>query len=554
MQQQNPGTSCVDSDLRRTRPQLPPYGGASARSHGRPSEGRLPSDASERKRAEQSEKGDPKGSPLGTSRTELPLIALERMREARKRRYRRRQRSSEWLIRSARLDAGLPPVAEVGTTAETPDWVRPARAARCRWRVSSTVGVHHAGGQAPAHWSGVERCSSIWACPVCSAVVRAKRAAEIQAAADAWRAQGGFVVMVTLTMRHRRSDPLAVTLDAAVAGWKKMLQRRAWRSAAEWAGLKHYVRAVEVTRSDANGWHPHIHALLFLDRPLDEERRNEFASAVYDVWAGIVVSLGAGKPSRANGVRVTTTGADATYVAKIQEHDRADRTGAELARTDLKASRAAEDSGGMMPFELLDRAPDDHQAFALWREYFSATHGRRAITWSRNLRTDLDLDAEQTDEELLAETVTAVQRIVIPGEAYDRLRNRPGRLTRILAEVERGALDAAAYLSGGFVLPPDVPPDWSPPRAGHSVDMNNPKDDPTKLDRLRAELKEWRLHSHDRPIEAQAMALWILERNLSQPMMVADDCGATAMMDTPQSSQPAPTAPIKHPPRIAPLY
>lgn len=64
------------------------------------------------------------------------------------------------------------------------------------------------------------------------------------------------------------------------------------------------------------------------------------------------------------------------------------------------------------------------------------------------------------------------------------------------------------------------------------MNMNNLKDDPIKLDRLRAELKEWRFHSHDRTIEAQATALRILEHNLSQPMMTAPIKNAVSV--TPQ--------------------
>ena len=118
---------------------------------------------------------------LGTSRKYEPRSWWA----GRRIRYRRRQTSSSWLIRAARIAAGLP---------ETGDgWVRPPRPARCRWRVSEEVNLHHTEGS-PAHWSGLERCGSVSACPVCSAVVRGRRAIEIQTAYakkayDSWVAE-----------------------------------------------------------------------------------------------------------------------------------------------------------------------------------------------------------------------------------------------------------------------------------------------------------------------------------------------------------------------------
>lgn len=109
-------------------------------------------------------------------------------------------------------------------------WVRPPRVARCGWTMSGAVGVHGGPGQS-AHLSGVERCASIWSCPCCSAVIRAERAREIDAAVQAWQERGGSVVFVTLTMRHRASDALATTLDAALLGWRGLLQGSPWKRA-----------------------------------------------------------------------------------------------------------------------------------------------------------------------------------------------------------------------------------------------------------------------------------------------------------------------------------
>lgn len=362
------------------------------------------------------------GGRLGTSRINEPHDAQQARRRLR---YARRQQSSTWLIGAAREAAGLPRTSGP----ESSEWVRPARPARCRWRAAEVVGVHHTTGRS-AHWSGIERCASIWACPVCSAIIRNERAREIQEAADRWATVGGSVVMVTLTTRHYLGDALGVTLDQALTSWAKMMRHRRWRALKQRLQVSGYVRAVEVTWGQVNGWHPHIHALLFLDGTSTDAQLSALQAEIFDLWSTVLASVGARTVSRANGVRVSR-GGSAEYVAKVQEHDRG--TGLEMARLDLKNGRA----GSLMPFELLD----ENRHRRRWVEYVTATHGRRAITWSRGLRTLLGLDVEKTDEEVMAETETSDLVEQIPGGEYDRIKNNPGALAAVL-ERHEGAKDA----------------------------------------------------------------------------------------------------------------
>jgi hypothetical protein len=363
--------------------------------------------------------------PLGTSRIESPLDV---QRTYRLTRYVRRQTSSGWLIGAAREAAGLP--------ADAPDpsgqWVRPLRPARCRWRVAEAVGLHHSPGRL-AHWSGVERCGSIWACPVCSAVIRSERAREISAGVTTWLSADPAhrVVMATVTTRHRRSDALESTLNLALTGWQRMLKRRAWRALVARHGVAGVIRALEVTHG-ANGWHPHIHALLLTTGPVDVAA---LQADLFDLWSSIVTSMGGREISRLHGVDVRRAGQGvADYVAKLQEHD---RVGHELARIDLKSGRA----GSRVPFELLD----DPEGRPLWVEYVETTRGRRAITWSHGLKATLGV-TDRTDDEVLADTETSDLVGLMTGEQYDQIRNRPADLAGTLSQVE-DAGDMALYAS-----------------------------------------------------------------------------------------------------------
>src|SRR5690625_3827055 len=135
--------------------------------------------------------GVPGGHALGTSRALRPPPLSSA--EYRRIRFARRARSASWLIAEARRDQGLEPYV-TGVTAADDEWVRPPRAARCTWRVMAEVGVH-GGENEPAHFSGTSRCGSIWACPVCSAVLRHERAQEIATGLEQHRENGGGVLV-----------------------------------------------------------------------------------------------------------------------------------------------------------------------------------------------------------------------------------------------------------------------------------------------------------------------------------------------------------------------
>lgn len=386
----------------------------------------------------------------------------QQAREWRRLRYSRRQRSSSILIGHARRESGRAEWAP-GVTAGSGDWVRPARPARCRWRCDETVTVH--GDREGAHFSGLQRCASIWACPVCASVIRAERAREVQQAVDWWQsdAQGGSIVFVTLTLRHKKGDPLAVSLEAAMSSWRGLLQGKAWGSFKRRYGVRYYIRAVEITYG-RNGWHPHVHALFFTNQPLTSKQAVEMKEDLYRRWVALVVKNGGREPTEVRGVDVRPGDKDGTvlaqYLGKMQDSHvssggkvTARRSiGAEIARFDFKAGRGR----SVMPFELLDGDAGDEDEdegtstpARLWVEYVEATNGRRAITWSRGLKRLAELNHRE-DEEIIEEADRGEVRFAISGDEYDRrILNEPAVATTVLELVENDSVEAARALAGG---------------------------------------------------------------------------------------------------------
>lgn len=339
------------------------------------------------------------GAALDSSRVKAPLQVRGHI--ARRKRWVRRHES-------ARL---LRPLATEVIGADGVEHVRPVRPARCSWTLGQTVGVMHDGSR-PAGYAGLERCSSIWACPNCSAVIRAGRAAEIEEAVTAHQKTGGSVVFFTGTVRHHAGDRLEDSLGYVLDSWSRLRRNKGWRLMKKKYAIAHYIRAIEVTRSEKNGWHPHCHSLLFLDGDITEEQIENLRVDLFGYWANAVEALGGKRPTE-KGLDLQKCDKDgkvlARYVGKIQEKKRW-TAGAEMARFDAKSGRG---EGSISPFELLDDELEMSPACRgkLWREYYQATKGRRAITWSRGLKKLYSI-GEKTDEEIQdeAQSTTLVWR------------------------------------------------------------------------------------------------------------------------------------------------
>ena len=374
---------------------------------------------------------------------------LSRAKELRRLRWARRRESGALL-------------APLGTPTES-GHLEPVRPARCSWTIGQSVGIMHDGTR-PAGYTGIERCGSLWACPHCGAVIRAGRAAEIEHAANEHQKTGGDLLFFTGTVRHHKGDSLDVSLDAALEAWRRSIRGTAWQKKKKRYGISGYIRATEITYGD-NGWHPHVHVMLFLDEKISEEELGEFRAWLFDRWAECVERSGGKRPT-ANGLdlqRVDGKGRVlARYLSKIQDEKKAWSVGAEMARGDLKQGRG---KSSLTPFDLLDSDSDipREERGRLWREYYAATKGRRAFSWSRGLKARYAVD-EREDDDILdeAESTTPVWRT--SARSYRAARHAaPADLLLALALEHAETEDWPALAT---ILPPDEsdPPD--PPPAG----------------------------------------------------------------------------------------
>lgn len=308
-------------------------------------------------------------------------LALTR---ADKRRCRRRSR---YALRSAIADEGRRRAESAGSWSD----VVFARTCSCGLAIGEDVGIAWSTRADSAYPVGVATCGSVWACPVCSAKIRATRTADVEHLAAWHAANGGRLIMVTLTLPHDNTDRLDWLVSGLVEAWRVVQRDREWRRVRK--GLVGLTRSLEVTHGFTgagvgNGWHPHLHLLLLVPDELVAsdllDLRTEVELLLLDLWPEAVVGeLGeAHRPSLDRGIDVRwIDAAAAQYVTKIAQ---------EVTLGDLK-------SGARSVWSLPARGQWDR-----WAEFCTAMKGRASVQWSRGLRAACGLGVELSDEERCA--------------------------------------------------------------------------------------------------------------------------------------------------------
>lgn len=318
-----------------------------------------------------------------------------------------------------------------------------AGAASCLRSFDDVTGTVSAEGR--AHVAGVQRCGSIWSCPVCGPTVRERRAQDIDDAAAEWIKRGGSVWLVTFTVPHARGDGLAQVMDRLLSMYQWAWGGRAGLELRKALGVTGTIRAWDLTWGEAHGWHPHFHVLFFV------RHGDPFVpKMIGDRWRAAFVREGIGDsyvPRVSVDVRKVrrNESASAQYLAKA---DGGWGAGLELARSDLKRGQ------GLTPAQLLELASSGEAVWVRrWAEYEAATKGRRCIQWTPRLRDFLGLGDELTDQEAAEgpapEVVVAC--FTVERDVWDRYR-RAGKLAWLLSAIEsdRPVLGVHRWPPGGL--------------------------------------------------------------------------------------------------------
>jgi hypothetical protein len=248
-----------------------------------------------------------------------------------------------------------------------------------------------------AHYGGLVICGGVWVCPVCSAKITERRRAELEGAND----DGLSKFMVTYTIQHNKHDKLKTLIADLRAGIKDMKNSRQYKKLLKDLQIVGTVTALEITISNENGWHPHLHALVFSSLPQSKIKREQIRRELSSLFVASMSKRGR-YVNDMIGVNVQS-GKDIKreYIAKYGDTEAKQNTwslSAELTKSPVKSGR---DADHFHPFELVDMyQAGNMEAGKRWLEYARAMKHKKQLVYTRGLRDRLGLDVELSDQEI----------------------------------------------------------------------------------------------------------------------------------------------------------
>lgn len=322
-----------------------------------------------------------------------------------------------------------------------------ARTAKCKYISFSAVSIHISKKHNKAFYGGLVNCGSVWACPVCTAVVQERRRLEIGQGV-AWAYNNKLqTALITLTFPHYFENSLDDLIKKQAKALSLFRKGNAWDLFKSRAGYGGLIRSLELTYG-ANGWHPHTHELWFLNANFSAENEKEF---IVNRWLNCCIKAGLVDANNAAQIAAFKLHAvdikdrcDASdYLAKNDDskHWGVDR---ELAKAATKAGKAA----GLHAFGLLAKARDgDKTAGQKFVEFADTLKGKRQLFWSRGLKKLVGID-DLSDEEIVEkETDNADFLNILDHEDWKRVRKNKNQ-AQLLDAAENGGLSAVvAFLS-----------------------------------------------------------------------------------------------------------
>jgi Replication protein len=224
-------------------------------------------------------------------------------------------------------------------------------------------------------------CRNVWQCPVCAARTAQKRGEDVKQAMEQHRCAGGVCDMHTYTFSHHYGDDLQ-EIERKMQSAMRRLKSGRW-----FQRFRHNIigtiNGKEVTHGK-NGFHPHVHEILFLRRSWTDDERALWMTR----WLEVLAIEGLeGSEEYAFHCRQDIKPTD--YISKTGDMTLwgADK---EILATHGKKG------DGLNQWEIL-AASDDLYYADLWREYVKVYRGRRRLTWSRGLKEKFGIGDEQQE-------------------------------------------------------------------------------------------------------------------------------------------------------------
>ncbi|HVW49901.1 MAG TPA: protein rep [Trinickia sp.] len=265
---------------------------------------------------------------------------------------------------------------------------------KLKYQRETEIAVYRNKDTKQAYFGNLTTCGMVWTCPVCASKISEHRRQELTELIEKHNLNKGFVYMLTLTLPHYKKDNLKDLMDRVKKAMKYLTSHYDYRKILKSIGQVGSVRALEVTWSYKNGWHPHFHILQLTDMELFKDNFTEVKEKIWSIWVKACVEAGLNPPSLKHGVDFQGGQQAGDYVSKWGVE-------CELTKWHLKSGK-----NSFSPFQLLDvylTTEDENErklAYNLFREYQKAFKGFRQLYWSKDLKKKYGLN-DLTDDEVM---------------------------------------------------------------------------------------------------------------------------------------------------------
>ena len=240
-----------------------------------------------------------------------------------------------------------------------------------------------------ANFGNLQRCYSVWNCPICSMTITEGRRSELKQGLANWTDTGGHAYLATFTNSHHRGDNLDQLLTGQKKAFVKFWEKTKVKEMLKRLGYKGRIVATEVTWGEQNGWHPHYHMILFFDHEINHQGLQTFLALQ---WQEACIKAGLKAPDLIHGVDVRNGTYAAEYVSKWGLEE-------EVTKGHLKKGL----NGSLTPFDLLRGTSTNNHYKTLFKEFADVFKGKQQLVWSKGLKELLGIK-QLTDEELVDDT------------------------------------------------------------------------------------------------------------------------------------------------------
>ena len=240
-----------------------------------------------------------------------------------------------------------------------------------------------------ANFGNLQRCYSVWNCPICSMTITEGRRTELKQGLSNWTDAGGHAYLATFTNSHHRGDNLDQLLTGQKKAFVKFWEKTKVKEMLKRLGYKGRIVATEVTWGEQNGWHPHYHMILFFDHEINHQGLQTFLALQ---WQEACIKAGLKAPDLIHGVDVRNGTYAAEYVSKWGLEE-------EVTKGHLKKGL----NGSLTPFDLLRGTSTNNHYKILFKEFADVFKGKQQLVWSKGLKELLGIK-QLTDEELVDDT------------------------------------------------------------------------------------------------------------------------------------------------------